>query len=326
MIDKEVFKELKNCKNLLAFSAGVDSTALFFILQKLDIEFDIAIVDYGIRDESKDEVLYAKELANRFNKKIFIKNAPKFDNNFEANAREFRYDFFENIIRSHNYHNLITAHHLNDKLEWFLMRLSKGAGTIALSGMQKIEQRDKYKLIRPLLDIAKAELIEFLDSNNIKYFIDKSNFDTKYERNRFRPIVDELLSFGKDGYVKSFKYLNQDASILKKGFELIYKEKSLRVIRLDSIDYAPYALNIYLKELGYLISSKEQLLIKDKNSIVVGRKWAVEVANNILYIAPYIKIAIPKEIKELYRVSNIPPKIRGYIYKEGLKVSFDSIQ
>ena len=64
---------LKNKKNLLAFSAGIDSTALFFILLKQNIPFDIAIIDYNKRAQSKLEVAFAKALADKYNKKCFVK-------------------------------------------------------------------------------------------------------------------------------------------------------------------------------------------------------------------------------------------------------------
>ena len=322
MIDFSLINTLKDSKNLLAFSAGVDSTALFFILKDKDIDFDIAIVNYNIRDEAVYEVEYAKELANRYNKRLYIKDAPKFNSNFELKAREFRYNFFNEIIKSHNYNNLLTAHHLNDKLEWFLMRLSKGAGVLTLSGMQKFERRGSFNIIRPLLDTTKDELISYLDKNSIKYFIDKSNFDTKYERNRFRPIVNMLLKDSKDGYIRSFEFLQNDANIIKSGFRLKYKEKELRVIELNSIDFAQNALSYYLKELGYLISHKEQLLIKSQKSFVVGRVWAVEMVDNLLYIAPYIDIVIPKSDREKFRKAKIPPKVRSYIYSKKIGCDF----
>jgi tRNA(Ile)-lysidine synthase len=83
-------------KNLLAFSAGVDSSALFFLLIKSGISFDIALVNYALRDESIDEEKYAISLAERYNLKLHIKKAPKFQNNFEKNARDFRYNFLTN--------------------------------------------------------------------------------------------------------------------------------------------------------------------------------------------------------------------------------------
>ena len=68
------FSAIKESKNLLAFSAGVDSSALFFLLLKQNIPFDIAIVNYNVRVQSKDEVNYAKELALKYNKQIYIKD------------------------------------------------------------------------------------------------------------------------------------------------------------------------------------------------------------------------------------------------------------
>ena len=89
------FSVVKNQKNLLAFSAGVDSTALFFLLLEQNIPFNIAIVNYNIRNQSKEEVFYAKELAKKYNKEIFIFDT-KIENNsnFEKQARDIRYSFF----------------------------------------------------------------------------------------------------------------------------------------------------------------------------------------------------------------------------------------
>jgi len=308
---------LKNGKNLLAFSAGVDSSALFFILLESKIEFDIAIVNYGLRQEANEEVAYAKELANTYNKKIYISNAPKFKSNFESNAREFRYSFFSEIITKYRYNSLITAHQLNDKLEWLLMRLSQGAGAVELSGLEEISTKEGYNLIRPILNYTKNELLEYLNKNRIKYFIDKSNFDLKYRRNQYRPIVDELLQkSSKNGFLKSFEILNYESSIIKQNYKTIFKTKKLRVLKVENKSAVAYATSYTLKELGYLLSGKDREALKNQESIVTGRKWAVEYSNNFLYISPYITCTIPKKYKEIYRIRKIPPKIRGYIYKE----------
>ena len=146
------FSAIRNQKNLLAFSAGVDSTALFFLLLKQNIPFDIAIVDYNLRVQSKEEISYAKELALKYNKKIFVKDIKlESDSNFEKTARDIRYKFFEKIISENSYENLITAHQLNDKLEWFMMQLSKGAGLVELIGFNEFEQKETYKIYKTWL-------------------------------------------------------------------------------------------------------------------------------------------------------------------------------
>ncbi|WP_152058369.1 tRNA lysidine(34) synthetase TilS, partial [Aliarcobacter butzleri] len=210
------FSAIKESKNLLAFSAGVDSSALFFLLLKQNIPFDIAIVNYNVRVQSKDEVNYAKELALKYNKQIFIKEVKlETTSNFEKTARDIRYKFFEEIIDENSYEILITAHQLNDKLEWFLMQFTKGAGLVELIGFNEFEQKENYKVYKPLLEITKEELENFLKQENIKYFIDNSNFDEKYKRNYFRHnFSDKLLSEYTNGIKKSFKYLQNDINSL----------------------------------------------------------------------------------------------------------------
>ncbi|MEA2028532.1 MAG: ATP-binding protein, partial [Campylobacterota bacterium] len=101
-LDKKVLPFLEQ-KNLLAFSAGVDSTALFFLLLHHNIDFDIALVNYGTRESSEQEEAYAKELAQKYHKKCYTTQAPHIEQNFEKEARDFRYDFFEKLIKEHGY-------------------------------------------------------------------------------------------------------------------------------------------------------------------------------------------------------------------------------
>ena len=122
MLENKTLLKLKGKKNLLAFSGGADSTALFFLLLKHNIKFDIAIVDYGIRKQSKEEVSYAKEISSSNSLTCYVYNAPKIKQNFEAKAREIRYGFFEELIEKYKYENLLTAHHLGDRFEWMLMK------------------------------------------------------------------------------------------------------------------------------------------------------------------------------------------------------------
>ena len=159
MLKNSSLEKLQGKKNLLAFSAGVDSTALFFILLQNNINFDIAIVNYNTREQSQEELAYAKELASTYNLKCHLLNAEKIDKNFEAKAREIRYNFFEELINEYSYENLLTAHHLGDRFEWMLMQFCKGAGCAELAGMQEATKRDNYTLLRPLLHLDKQELI-----------------------------------------------------------------------------------------------------------------------------------------------------------------------
>ena len=308
-------------KNLLAYSAGIDSSALFYLLIEHGVKFDIAIVNYQTRDASDIEEHHAIEIARRYGIECYHTRAPEFDTHFERNAREFRYQFFEDIIQKHSYDTLITAHQLNDQLEWMLMRLTKGAGVSELVGLKTISQRAGYTLIRPLLSYAKHELLEYLQSNEYSYFIDESNSDQKYERNRFRSrFADPLMEKYTDGIRRSFEYMTQDKRELESRFETVYSSHRLRVIRLQSRLYKTKATDMILKELGYLMSGAQRSEVYLKESLVIGGKWAVEIQDELLYIAPYTTEPIPKKDKERYRVARVPVKIRSYCYQNSIDI------
>jgi tRNA(Ile)-lysidine synthase len=313
------FSFLIHKKNLLAFSTGVDSSALFFLLLENNIKFDIALVNYGTRKNSSTEEAHAKALAKKYNLICHTIKAPKFTTHFEKNARDFRYNFFKELIEKYNYDNLLTAHQLNDQLEWLLMRLTKGAGVSELIGVESISKRENYTLLRPLLKYSKDELLEYLETNQYPYFIDESNSDEKYERNRFRKkFSDPLITQYKEGIKRSFDYLRKDIESLEQEFETIYAEKELKVVKLHSKTAKVKAVDLALKELGYLLSSAQRSEIEKKESLVIGGQWAIEIQDDLLYITPYITIDMPKTFKEQCRVLKIPKKIRPYIFKENI--------
>ncbi len=311
MIEKDL---IKTTKNLLAFSGGVDSSALFFLLLENNIQFDICIIDYNQREQSKLEVTYAQELSYKYNKECYLVDyeSNKFN---EKIARDFRYEAFFNIISKHQYQSLITAHQLNDKFEWFLMQLSKGAGLSELIGLHKVEQRDNFILYRPLLDISKEELLDYLDKNKLQYFIDETNNDTKYKRNLFRKeFSNNFITSYKDGLRKSFEYLEKDIQSLENKFEAI-KFNELIIFQFTTLDEnsAIRAIDKELKKRGILISKKTRDEILIQKSIIISHKVAVEITKNSIWIAPFIQSNMDKKFKELCRVTKIPKYVRPYL-------------
>ena len=299
--------------NLLAFSSGVDSTALFFYLLEKNIPFDIVTVNYHTRDTSDLETEYAKELATKYNKKIFIKDC-FLDKFSEKSARDCRYKFFEEIIKKENYQTLILAHQLNDRFEWFLMQFSKGAGLNELIAMDEFEKRDFYTIWRPFYNISRDEIIDYLKKLNVKYFIDKSNFDEKYKRNFIRHnFSNEFIKLFKDGVKRSFEYLQKDKEIFNKPFvqnkDLYFFEKSNPHIDIKTADKI-------IKKLGVLLTAKQRQEILDTSfSCVIQGKIAIDNNEKQIFISPYIKTKLPKDFKEKMRIKKIPPKVRGYIYQ-----------
>lgn len=319
-LSSSALAELKTHKNLLAFSAGSDSSALFFMLKEFGIDFDIALVNYKTRAQSDEEQLYAQELAKTYNKECYVFTCKLEQNNFEHNAREQRYNFFKKVMSEHNYTNLLTAHHLNDKLEWFLMQLSKGAGCVELSGMSEIEKHEEYTTIRPLLHVKKNAILEFLHVNQIKHFLDSSNNEKKYFRNQIRAnFANDFCEKYADGIQKSFTYLQNDSQrLLPKNIQQI---KQLYILPRDEDDLINIrGIDKIVKKLGVLLSHKSRNeIIKTKNCIV-SAKIAIAFNEEKIFICPFMKTTMDKKFKEACRIAKIPSKIRAYMYKENITI------
>ena len=310
------FSAIKESKNLLAFSAGIDSTALFFLLIKENIDFDIAIVNYNVRKESKDELQYAKDLALKYNKEIFYKEVhPKSKSNFEKIARDIRYSFFKEIIKENSYDTLITGHQLNDKLEWFLMQLSKGAGLVELIAFKEFEKNELYIAFKPLLHISKDELESFLKENNIKYFVDKSNYDEKYKRNYFRHnFSDKFLYEYKEGVTNSFKYLQKDINSLNISNNALHKIFQLEIYKnMNDENLNIRLIDLSLKKRGILLSQAQRNEILRQKNITIANKICVSIEKDFIWICPKSNEIMDKKFKEKCRVLKIPKNIRAYI-------------
>ncbi len=316
MLNNNTLPILQEGKNLLAFSGGVDSSALFFLLQQAGIDFDLAIVDYQMRDQSVQEVAYAHALATEFHKECYTLETLLSEQNFEATARNVRYDFFESLIGEHGYTNLITAHQLDDRLEWLLMQLGKGAGLYELLGMSVIEKRKNYRLVRPLLETTREQINNYLKDNCIRYFEDESNSDEKYKRNFFRHnLATPLLEKYAKGIKKSFRYLDEDLTErieqeidVQRVQQLYYFERP--VSRRSSV----IAVDRLLKALGFLMRQGDKEMLKTADEHVVGRQYVVSFHPNYCFVAPYLADEMPKAFREKCRLLNVPKKLRPYLY------------
>jgi tRNA(Ile)-lysidine synthase len=315
MLDKRTLPLLKEGKNLLAFSGGVDSTALFFLLLREDIPFDIAHVNYHTRAQSMEEAAYAQSLAAQYGKQCHLLDAEPIGNNFEAEARRVRYGFFESLIDAHGYDTLLTAHQLDDRLEWLLMQLCKGAGLPELLGMEPLSKREGYTLVRPLLGITKSELRSWLDREKRAYFNDASNEDPRYLRNRFRrQYAAPLLEAYRQGIGKSFEYLSKDAETIAVREEASLEENVMMIRTPQSRPELMRTADRWLKRSGYLLRQGEKERIQHEDELVLGRRYALSITPQCTLLTPLETAVTPKAFRERCRVLGIGPKVRPYLY------------
>ena len=176
---------------VLAVSTGIDSSVLldkFIKLSKTeDIKIVVAHVNHNRRNESLVEEKYIKEYTESLGIKCYVKEL-YFDNidNFQAVARELRFEFFNEVMEEVHGDYLVLAHHAIDNIETVLIRMMRGSSLAGYSGINPVYKAKGYTIIRPLINLTRSDIEEYQKENNVKYFEDSSNSHDDYFRNRLR--------------------------------------------------------------------------------------------------------------------------------------------
>ena len=245
MLTKETFNHalrnlLQNPESsifLLAVSGGADSMALLQLFYSLELKFQVAHVNYHLRgkDSDADQELvknFCSENNIPFHLYEVSDKDQKPENSIQNWARNLRYDFFREIQKTENLDYLVTAHHLNDQLETFLINLSKASGIHGLSGIPANESQ----IIRPLLNFTKEEIYAFAKTHHLEFREDVSNQKNDYLRNFIRnEIAPKLFETNENflqNFAKSLNYLNQtkrfvEEKIQQTELELISEKENI---------------------------------------------------------------------------------------------------
>ncbi len=187
-------------KILAAVSGGADSVCMLHVLNRLkdDLGFKLACahVNHGLRgDAAQHDEEFVKQLCKKMGLKCYVKHenvaelASELGLTFEEAGRKVRYDFFAELKQKHGFSRIATAHNKNDNAETVLMRIIRGTGVDGLCG---ISYKREDGVIRPILDISRAEVEAYCGVYNLEYCTDATNFDNDYTRNKIR---NELIPF-----------------------------------------------------------------------------------------------------------------------------------
>ncbi|WP_022819406.1 tRNA lysidine(34) synthetase TilS [Fusobacterium russii] len=216
----ELFKsilEFNNKKRLIeendiivvGFSGGPDSVFLTEMLLKLQkvisFKFYLVHINHMLRGEDANlDEFFSCEYAKKnkleiFHKRINISEiAKKNKKTFEEVGREERYKFFKEISKLISANKIATAHNKDDQVETFLFKLIRGSSLQGLEGINS----NKFNIIRPISEIYKDDILNYLNKNKIQYRIDKTNFENEYTRNSIRL---DLIPFIEKRYNSKFK-------------------------------------------------------------------------------------------------------------------------
>lgn len=194
---------------LVAFSGGADSRALFDVTARICREkgtfFYACHVNHGIRgDEAIRDRDFCISVAKACPecKEIFVLDADvpslakESGRSLELEARLLRYAFFNKIMKENGISLLATAHNADDNLETLIFNLTRGSGARGMCGIPSVREIEGGLVLRPMLGMSKAEILDYCRENSLEYVTDSTNADTDYSRNLIRakviPLLEEL--------------------------------------------------------------------------------------------------------------------------------------
>ena len=291
----------KECNFVLAISGGIDSMVLANLFLINNLNFSIAHCNFQLRGkESDDDEMFINKWCSEKDIKLYNKKFSTEDyckNNkltIQMGARELRYEWFRELVDKEKHDFIVTAHHIDDQLETFIINSIRGTGIDGLVGIP-----DKInKIIRPLLMTSKDQIIEYSKVNRINYREDSSNDKEDYLRNKIRHSVIPYLKSDDDNVLLKFKTtienLNSTKIFVKKVISkvrdrvFIYEGENIitnigLLKDLDPIEFYIHELykdfefnykevmKLFDSDSGKQISSANYNMTKQKNNLIISK-------------------------------------------------------
>lgn len=178
----------------VGYSGGVDSHVLLHAISKIFTEVNAIHINHGLSPNANSWQEHCASVCKDLNINFCSERVTidlKQQHSAETLARDARREVWSKMLGADDI--LLLAHHADDQVETVLFRLIRGAGPKGLSGMQSKSILGKTKILRPLLNISKKEILDYAEQHKLQYIIDESNADQKYSRNFLRHSVIPMI-------------------------------------------------------------------------------------------------------------------------------------
>ena len=206
----------------IGLSGGSDSVALLHIMRELGYQCEALHCNFHLRkEESMRDQHFCELLCHELNVPLQVK---EFDTrsymqehhlSLEMAARNLRYDWWEQILNSHNYRNsrIALGHHQDDSIETLLMNLMRGTGIQGLTGI--VSHNAKTHVIRPLLCLSRQDILDYLRDNDLSFVTDSTNAENDTLRNQIRnrllPLMEQMVPQARTGISNTMAHLQGTA-------------------------------------------------------------------------------------------------------------------
>lgn len=296
---------------ILGLSGGPDSAFLLHTLISLKETQNLRIIaahlDHEWREDSDKDAQFCAELCKKLKIEFVCKKASgirlqkKANGSQEERGRLLRRHYFEEVAKEYTAHAIALAHHHDDQIETFFIRLIRGAGISGLTGMKA---RDGL-FIRPLLSLHKKEILEYLATNNLDYCVDPTNKSADYLRNRIRHNVIPALQESDARFYKSFErsltHLQETEQYLSRVTQEIFSRiffQNEGTLKLETKKF--FELDFFMQKkvlLFWLCNEKVPFVVTEKflqeiirflanksQQHAIHHAWLLEKKNNFCWI------------------------------------------
>ncbi|HAJ56917.1 MAG TPA: tRNA lysidine(34) synthetase TilS [Candidatus Omnitrophica bacterium] len=244
---------------VLAVSGGPDSIALLYALKELNarlcLSFCVAHLDHNLRKNSARDRAFVEKAAGAegltFYCRTLDRKLIKETGHKEEALRRFRYDFLFSVAKKFRADKIVLAHHRDDQVETVLMRLLRGSGLYGMNAILPKRIIKGHVVVRPFLEVARADILGFLKKRRIGYVIDETNSEDRFLRNKIRnnllplleknynPNIRETLSYFASSSGADYEFLSGLVeAFLKKNLKEKNRVLSLSLPSLAALDIA----------------------------------------------------------------------------------------
>ncbi|MCX7913406.1 MAG: tRNA lysidine(34) synthetase TilS [Thermodesulfovibrionales bacterium] len=222
---------------LIGLSGGADSVCLLKVLTLIKNDYEIKLsaiyVDHTLRpQETPYEIEFCKKICDDFDIPLILKScntqsyAKTAKISFQEAARELRYQIYDECAFQLKADKIALGHNADDQAETIFIRLIRGSGPLGLSGIPPVRQ----KIIRPLIEVERAEIESFLAKQDIDFLIDSSNLKDRYLRNKIRHVIMPEVKKLNPSAVKTITRTMDILRSEEKYFEIIVAKTLMKLI------------------------------------------------------------------------------------------------
>lgn len=308
-------------KVLVALSGGADSVALLRVLLRLGYACEAAHCNFHLRgEESVRDERFVRALAERLGVPLhvihFDTNAYAVSHNVsvEMAARELRYDWFAKLRQECGAKVVAVAHHRDDSVETFLLNLVRGTGINGLQGIRPVNG----DVVRPLLCVSRAEILDYLSSLGQDYVTDSTNLQDEFVRNKLRlnviPILEIINPSVSDTIAETARRLADVAQVYQEAIQAA-KQRVMpdgETIDIPALCREPGAQNLLfelLYPLGFnaaQVNDVFRALHGESGRMFYSREWVLLIDRNRLICRPLGEVEPQPELC-LERMEVNPP-------------------